>query len=189
MANRLLLVVVALALASCGVAEDLAGELTAIDPSEGPYARATVVGINYPPGAPQVGRDIGAFASDWMSLTERVDKLAPLVEDPEGTMWVAESDVSGIALDVVVDRDVIVLAQLQMIDAAGDGDEAAAAEVLDQFLSFLGVGDSSAALEQLGVVAADPLFAERAEILEIGDVTIYLASNEDTVLVGVTGAS
>jgi len=189
MATRRLLVLVALLLAGCGVADDIAGELTAIDPSEGPYARATVVGINYPAGAPQVGRDIVTFVSEWTSLTERVDDLAPLVEDSEGAMWVAESDGSGIALDVVVDREIIVLAQLQIIDAAGDGDEVTAAEVIDEFLAFLGVDDSSAALEQLGVISVDPLFAERAEILEIGDVTIYLASNEDTVLVGVTGAS
>jgi len=182
---RLLLLMTLLA-ASCGVADNFVGELTAIDPSDGPYARSAVVGINYPAGAPQVGVDIDSLVAEWGSLAEQVDNLPMLVEMDGESMWVAESDASGVALDVIVNQDVVVLAQLQIVDAAGESDESAAALVLSEFLAALNVGDPTGVFDQLGI--ADPLFSERSETLEVGELTIYLASNKDTILVGVTGA-
>lgn len=177
-----------LVLAACGGLEDL----TAIDPSEGAYARSTVVGINYPANALPVGAPIGDLVAAWGIYAEAND-LPQLVEtsrDGDVVTYVAESTTSGVALDVIATSDLITIAQLQVIDAAGEGDEQAAVDTLREFLAMMGVANADAVLESLTLVSTEALFLERAESTAVsGEVTrtVYVASNEDTILLGVTG--
>ena len=181
--------VLLLVLTACNGLEDL----TAIDPSEGAYARPTVVGINYPVEALPVGTPIEDLVIAWDNFAGTTPDVPTLVEssrDGDVVMYVAESEYSGVALDVVATAGVVTIAQLQVIDAAGEGDEQAAADTLREFLSVMGVAEPAVVLDALEIAPTDGLFLERVgSTTVIGDSTrtVYIASNEDTILLGVTG--
>lgn len=181
--------VLLLVLTACNGLEDL----TAIDPSEGAYARPTVVGINYPADALPVGSLIEDFVNAWDSFAESTANVPVLAEssrDGDVVMYVAESAYSGVALDVVATAGVVTIVQLQVVDAAGEGDELAAADTLSQFLMVMGVDAPEELLASLGVIPEDALFLERTgSVVVSGDapLTVFIASNEDTILLGITG--
>lgn len=176
------LLVAMLALAACGTAED--PDLTAV----GAHATAASARIVYPESAPPLGVVYETFAAGWADLAETVDGVTELREssrDGDRITYVADTDASGVALDVVVVDATIEVAQLTLVDAVGDEDEPHLVAAVAGFLDLIGMTLDAATL----LPPDEPLFAEREFATTESTVALYLASNEDSILVGAIGAS
>ena len=174
-----------LAITACGGAEDATGDLTAV----GPHATAASTRIVYADDAPPLGIGYEAFRAGWDELARRVEGIAELreVSRADGEVsYVAETESSGIALDLVVEGGLIQVAQLALVDGVGDEDDPHVYAAIEGFLDLVGAGFDA---DRLGVGDLDPLFSEREMTAEGVGVTVYLASNEDSILVGAVGAT
>ncbi len=189
--KRAPLLVVALLLAACGLVGDDLGqeenELTEV----GPHATNSSARIVYPDVVTPLGRSYEETAASWSQLVANIEGVPTLVLTPEGEEGptaVAESPLSGVAIDVIAPRGSITLAQLSVIDGAGDEDDAGNVAAVLAFLEALGL-DASAVIDGLGV-DLDDLHGDDQDVEKIYqgvNASVFYAANEDTVLVGVFG--
>lgn len=175
----------ALILASCSSTQEPSANLTGV----GPHATEASTRIVYAEDASPLGVPLAAFAEGWSRLAIEVAGLGELVEasSADGLVtYLAESPASGVSLDIVAREDVIQVAQLTAIDGVGDSDEPEVRAAIDGFLALIGAGFDGGGLD---LVDGQPLFAEREVDASIPTMAVYLASNEDSILVGAIGTS
>lgn len=145
---------------------------------EGPVASAAAVSIGYGPDTAPLGVALDDLVTAWRSgAVDRfgVGEVRVVGEAPD--------DAEAVSLDVVVEDDRVVIAQLTIVNEAGDEDEVTAAELVRVFLDAVGV---SGAWEELGFGPAGGLYVEATRTYR-SDVVVHRASNEDTVLLGAVG--
>ena len=151
---------------------------------EGPVATAAAVSIGYPDDAASFGLGASVFESRWEQLA-----VVPLGA-PAVTRVGEEAVASGsaVAVDVVVEDGEVLIAQLTVVNAAGDDDEGRAASLIEAFVAAVVDGDPFRTVSDLGFGPDGGLFIEQAITTVPGRLTFFRASNEDTILVGVVGS-
>ncbi len=171
-------VVLAVLLAAC-----VAPPETGVDRTvKGPVATAAAVSIGYGPDTAPLGVGLEDLSSAW-----RIGAVEPFgVAGVRVVGGDAEAlDPAGaVSLDVVVTDDEVVIAQLTIVNEAGDEDEAVAAELVLVYLEAVGASDVWA---ELGFGPDGGLYVETARSATSA-VVVHRASNEDTVLLGAVGA-
>lgn len=173
-------------LSACGLATDDLGQETGDLTGPGPHATGAAVRIVYPETSPALGVSYVDLAARWDAAAAEVDGAVPL-RLANGTA-VAESDGSGVALDVIITDGEVDVAQLSVTDGAGDEDDAANRAAVEAFIGAVGL-DPATAMAGLGVPPG-PVHVDDQDVEAVfeGDGTVILyAANEDTVLVGAIG--
>jgi len=189
--TRVALIVLAVTLAACGFASDDLGqeenELTEI----GPHATNSSVRIVYPDMVPPLGLAYDELADRWAELVEPIGGV-PVLElqaDPDGgPSAVAQDRRSGVAVDVIVADGSVTLAQLSVVDGAGEDDDVGNVAAVRAFLEAVGL-DATDVISRLGV-DVDNLHGDDQDVekrYQGTAATVFYAANEDTVLVGVFG--
>lgn len=151
----------------------------------GPKATAGAVSITYPPDTAPLTLNADDLVAGWNGAfaaelgTDTAVARASRIE--------AGSVTDPISLEAIVDTGAVVVAQLAVVDGAGDDDQARSTEAIQRFLGLLfpsSSTDADAAFVGLGFGESGALFALSENAFQVGAVTIYRASNEDTILVG-----
>ncbi len=177
--------VTVIVLSACGGTDDADIDLTAV----GPHATAASTRIVYADDASPLGVGYESFEAGWVAMARSIDGLGELRETgrtEEAVSFVADTASSGIALDLVVEGGVIQVAQLTLVDGVGDEDEPHVYAAIEGFLDLVEVDFGA---ERLGLTETEPLFLEREMTATGAGVTVYLASNEDSILVGAIGGA
>lgn len=191
MKRALVLLSLVIAMGACGFADDdlgqEAGDLTAV----GPHATNASARIVYPEEVPPLGIEYAEMARRWSVRVEQLEGVPELElvgGEPGSPSAVAEDPGSGVAVDVIASDGTVELAQLTVVDGAGDEDDAGNAAAVLAFLEAAGL-DSDAVIAALGV-DLDDLHADDQDVEQSYQgpgATVFYAANEDTVLVGVFG--
>ena len=128
----------------------------------GPHSTASSTRIVYDEKAPPLGISFASFESGWSDLAASVDGAVDLREgerNGDQITYVAETETSGIALDVVVESGEIQIAQLALVDAVGDEDDP---QVLAAVIGFLSLIDAGFDADRFALTGEEPLFSERS---------------------------
>lgn len=155
----------------------------------GAKATAGAVSITYPPET--VALEIGpaALAAAWDGRF--TDELGAARAVATNSRIEAGAVTDPISLEAVVSSGSVMVAQLALVDGVGDDDQARSASAVRGFLELILMDESadvSAAFIGLGFGEDGSLFALSEAEIEVGSVTFYRASNEDTILIGAVGS-
>lgn len=155
----------------------------------GAKATAGAVSITYPPET--VALEIGpaALAAAWDGRF--TDELGAARAVATNSRIEAGAVTDPISLEAVVSSGSVMVAQLALVDGVGDDDQARSASAVRGFLELILMDESadvSAAFIGLGFGEEGSLFALSEAEIEVGSVTFYRASNEDTILIGAVGS-
>ena len=155
----------------------------------GPKATAGAVSITYPPDSVALEIEPATLVEGW---DERfTDELGAAQAVATNSRIEAGPVTDPISLEAVVSSGSVMVAQLALVDGTGDDDQARSTSAVRSFLELVLMGNSadvSAAFVGLGFGEEGSLFALSEEQIQIGSVTFYRASNEDTILIGAVGS-
>lgn len=153
-----------------------------VDRSEvGATATAGAVSINYPDAPGFLDLEPSDLAQRWQErVSEPFD--APTVNVTAGRADAGSLN-DPISLESIIDDGRLAVTQLAVVNGSGDDDEAVAVEIVEAFLGLL-VEDVDSALTGLGFGADGVLFDLSEDAYEIAGISLYRASNEDTILIG-----
>ena len=156
---------------------------------EGPRADEASVSITYPVDIVPLGDPIEDWSTAWNESPLDLPPLEVVETGEDGSeVWASEvRSFLAVAVDLGVREGIVEVAQLSAENAQGtEDDEALVDEVIPRFLGAAGAGDLVA---ELGLDDIEGLFAETPrEATVTGDgVVVYLAVNEFSLVLGVTG--
>ena len=171
-------VMVAMVLAAC-----TPGGERDVDRSEvGATATAGAVSITYPAEPGFLALDPSDLAEQWQ------ERIADPFDAPTVNVTAGRADAGSvndpISLESIVDEGRLVVTQLAVVNGSGEDDEAVSAEIVEAFLGLL-VEDVDSAMAGLGFGADGVLFDLSEDGYEVAGLSLYRASNEDTILIGV----
>ena len=155
----------------------------------GPKATAGAVSITYPPDSVALAIEPATLVAAW---DERFANELGAAQAVATNSRIEAGPVTDlISLEAVVASGSVMVAQLALVDGAGDDDQARSASAVRGFLELVLMGNSadvSAAFVGLGFGEEGSLFALSENETRVGSVTFYRASNEDTILIGAVGS-
>lgn len=153
---------------------------------DGPVATSAAVSIGYPSDISPFGLEIADLEARWADLAVTPLGAPELVRVGDGEV----APGSSVALDVAVEGTGVLIAQLTVINEAGDDDEARAADLVAAFVEAITGSDldTEGILSGLGFGDGGALFGEAAVVSVSGEYRFLRASNEDTILLGVVGS-
>ena len=184
-ARAVVLVVALLALSGCDVLFPDVPEpnLTGL----GPRATEAAVEINYPVDAPALPARYADLAATWNGLVETDGRIGLLPTDPSEELVVAESDLSGVLLDVARDRDDVSVAQLFIQKGSRDEDSAVVDLAILAFIQAATLEDGPIDSTRMALGIGDNPFVINEGAAVLGGVQLWVASNEDSLLLGAVG--
>lgn len=151
----------------------------------GPKATAGAVSITYPPDTAPMTIKSEALVAGWNDAF--VDDLGAAEAVATLSRIEAGSVTDPISLEAVVDSGAAVVVQLAVIDGAGDDDQARSTQAIKRFLELLfpnSPADAEAAFVGLGFGEEGTLFVLSEDEFQLSGISVYRASNEDTILLG-----
>ncbi len=159
--------------------------------SVGPTATAGAVSIMYPPAGNALDLTVDQLISGW-SETLEAELGAPPAVLVDGRIEAGAGN-APISLEAVVADEAVSVVQLALIAGSGDDDELRSSAAV---LAFLGLilpegSDANAvdtAFGELGFGENGTLFGLAETEYAFGGTTVYRASNEDTILLGVVAS-
>ncbi len=155
----------------------------------GAKATAGAVSITYPPDSVALAIEPVTLVAAWDERFTNELGAAPAVAT--NSRIEAGPVTDPISLEAVVSSGSVMVAQLALVDGAGDDDQARSASAVRSFLELVlmdNSADVSAAFVGLGFGEEGSLFALSENETRVGSVTLYRASNEDTILIGAVGS-
>lgn len=155
--------------------------------SIGPTATAGAVSINYPSAGKPLPLTADQLISRWNQTLE-AELGAPPAVLSDGRIEAGVGN-APISMEAVVTDGAVSVVQLALIDGTGNDDELRSSAAV---LAFLGLvlpegadaGEVDVAFGELGFGENGTLFDLAEEVYTSGGLTVYRASNEDTILLG-----
>ena len=152
----------------------------------GATATAGAVSISYPPDATRLAMTGDELAAGWdRSFVGPYEAPSLVLTDDRADAGGATDRIS---LEAIVVDGGVAVAQLALIDGAGDDDAAETAEILMDFLRLVAGDDAEEVFEGLAFGPDGVLFGLSENEANVGEFRFFRASNEDTILIGVVGA-
>jgi len=153
----------------------------------GPTATAGAVSITYPPAADALQLTADQLIARWSQTLEEELGAPPAVLS-DGRIEAGAGN-APISLEAVVTADAVSVVQLALIDGSGDDDELRSSAAIMAFLGLIlpegsNASDVDAAFGELGFGENGTLFGLAENEYTVGGLTVYRASNEDTILLG-----
>lgn len=153
----------------------------------GPSASEAAVEIDYPEDSPPLALSYLELARRWNELIEDTELLPQLPTSATDGVVTASNDVSGVLLDVDTAGGQVNVAQLFIQKGSRDEDVAVARGAIDVFIQSVSGEDGPLDATRAALGLGENPFVVLEGDAVLSGVRLWLAANEDALLLGAIG--